>query len=139
MAKKKMVETQQSKDESFYVGIRDPTQFRREILSASKNIIISLKQIEILREQRKQKEIFQAELSKKVREINFLVGKLKNLIPEQKLRAIPSELIKPVSSEIKQTKKELKQDNNKVKQKHLTELDKLERELALIESKMQTV
>jgi hypothetical protein len=144
MVKKKKTETQvpTQKDESFYVGIKDPTQFRREILSASKNIIISLKQIEILREQRKHKEILQGDLAKKIREINFLVGKIRGLLPEHKLRSIPSELLKgsgiQIQSKQEQRKKEDKV-NNQVKQKHLTELDKLERELALIESKMKSV
>ena len=43
------------KKEAFYVGINDPTEFRKQILSSCKSIIIILKQFEKQREKRKLK------------------------------------------------------------------------------------
>jgi hypothetical protein len=135
---KKVIEKNPAEDK-FYVGIREPNLFRKELLSATKNIIILLKNIESIRNRRKRKEEYSGLLSKKIKEINFLSSRLNTLLPENKLRAIPGYVNIGITPKIVEKKKEDLKIVKNVKEHHLSELEKLERELQLIENKMKRI
>lgn len=124
--------------EAFYVGIHEPSEFRKELLSSCKDAIVMLKRYEIHRERRKLKAELQAELTKKLKEINFLSVKLKGLFPEHKLREIPGFKHHPKKKEQLAVQGTPKQQS-KARDKHLSEIDRLERELQNIERKMSVI
>jgi hypothetical protein len=131
----------------YYVGIEDPTDFRRELLSSAKGIIISLKKYERIKDNRIMKVKLFSQLQVYIKEINVLMKKLDGYLPETKLRHLPVEKqpIKKTKSK-KESKAEEKKKTEEEKPKKLekpvreyTELEKLEKELSMIENKLKTI
>lgn len=125
--------------EAFYVGIHEPGEFRKELLSTCKDTIVMLKRYEIHRERRKVKAELESELTKKLKEISFLSNKLKNLFPDHKLRALPNFKHKSKKEHTEHSGQKEPRKETKKPDKNLSEIDKLERELQNIERKMSII
>ncbi len=69
-------------EESMYVGLIDPVDLRKDLLNSSKIIISSLRKYEAFQQLRAEKETRVSELRKSVREINILIKRLKQMLPE---------------------------------------------------------
>jgi len=119
--------------ETFYVGIREPTTFRKDLLGCSKGILTSLKRFESFKDLRNEKIKHVLDLKRVVKEINIIVSKLKSSLPKTSLRNLPVEK-KEIIEEA--TKKINKVSRTKVK-KPQDDLDKLESEIGDIESKLE--
>jgi hypothetical protein len=130
----------------YYVGIEDPTDFRRELLSSAKGIIISLKKYERVKANRILKVKLFSQLQVYIKEINVLMKKLDGYLPETKLRHLPTEKVK--SSKKHSNKKEKVEERKEQEEKpkilrkparEYTELEKLEKELSMIENKLSNI
>jgi hypothetical protein len=113
-------------EQPFFVGVRNPTEMRKDILVTSKDIIMSLKNYEQINDIRTQKVEMTSALKDRVKEAKMLLNQLVALVPKTKLHAKPD----------KQIKRKLEKDIVMVKKDANSELDKLERELADIENKI---
>ncbi|MFC1801094.1 hypothetical protein ACFLZB_01410 [Nanoarchaeota archaeon] len=158
MAKKKKKKTtkpkarkaapKQTKEDVFYVGVRDPVEIRRNVLECSKEMVQFLQRYESLKAARDEKTQSIHRLREDVKEIKSLMSKLKKALPKTKLRIKLHEEPKPVSKKQKTKKKRQakKREAHKEIQKELiktvappktmTEIEKLESELADIEGKL---
>lgn len=114
-----------SEKEVFFVGIRDPSELRRDVLGSVKKIVHSLKRHENLNALRREKIELILRLKRILKEIAFLNTKLKALFPNTKLRALPVKH----KAEIREKASAKKH----VMRKTTDELAQLESELAAIE------
>ena len=131
--KMEIIEKKEEK-EVFYVEVREPNEVRRNILESLKDIVESLKRFEKFKEVGKEKIQNVNKLRGDIKELNKLVGNLKNALPESKLREIK---LKSVLSKGKKSKK-IKNKKEEVEvMKPKTELERLESELGAIEEKLQ--
>lgn len=138
-------DTDKSRKDIYYIGIEDPKDLRREVLSSAKSLVLTLRKFEQIRENRKQKVEYFSQLKALIKEINVLVSKLKGYMPETKLRHLPVPKKKEEAEE--QPKQEESQpapqpEPPKKQQKKApqeSELDKLERELRMIEGKLEKI
>ena len=119
-------------DDLFYVGIADPVEVRKNLLSCSKKVITALKRYENFYEEREKKIELMIELRKVIKEIMFLNGKLKTTFPKTSLRALGAEKTKFVEKGKARSVK--RKQVRAVKEEG--ELYKLEEELASIEEKL---
>lgn len=138
-------DSDKSRKDIYYIGIEDPKDLRREVLSSAKSLVLTLRKFEQIRENRKQKVEYFSQLKALIKEINVLVSKLKGYMPETKLRHLP--VPKKEEEAEKQPKQEESQpapqpEPPKKQQKKApqeSELDKLERELRMIEGKLEKI
>ncbi len=118
---------EESKD-IFFVGIKDPVLFRKEILESSKESIKLLQEYEKLKTIREEKTKNVLKLNGLMKEIEKLVIQLKNVLPKVEMRIknddAGAEYALPKIKEHKKT---------------VSEVDKLERELGMIESKLNSL
>ncbi|MGM5487384.1 MAG: hypothetical protein ACQESG_00380 [Nanobdellota archaeon] len=133
-----MAPEDRSKNEKhiYYIGIEDPKDLQREVLSAAKGTIVTLKNYEKLKQGRKEKVELFSKLKQDVQQINHLLGKLNTLMPETKIRHLSQK--EPKKQAPKEEKKEKKEKPKETKKKKPmpSELEKLENELQMIESKL---
>ncbi len=73
-------------NELFFVGIRDPTEIRKELLTSSKNIIDSLRRYERYNSLREQKTTFIVELKRTFDELLVLNKKLRGSMPRTPMK-----------------------------------------------------
>jgi hypothetical protein len=73
-------------EDSFYIGLRNPRDFRRELLESNKSVIQLLQRRENLKILRQKKVELMYKFSDVMSEIKMLMGKMKTAIPETKLR-----------------------------------------------------
>ena len=114
--------------EVFFVGIRDPSELRRDLLGSVKKIVHSLKRYENINSLRVKKVELTAHLKKVLKEIAFLNNKLKALFPKTKLRALPVKKRTEIRAKASAKKGTMK--------KETSELNQLESELAEIEKSL---
>lgn len=112
-------------DELFFVGIRDPVELRKELLTSSKNLIDSLKRYEAYKDIKEEKLQKITELKRTFDEIMILNKKLRNHMPKTPLRA-------PITRTEKTTKAQKAGPTKFGK----TKIDVLEQELAKIEERL---
>ena len=115
-------------DESFFVGVRNPLELRRDLLGTSKDIIISLKKYEEIIELRNHKIQLTMDLHNKNKEIKMLAAHLLEVVPKTNLKAAVS-----------RSKSAIKSEATHIRHDNLSELDKLEKELASIDKKIGTL
>lgn len=134
-------DTDTSRKDIFYIGIEDPRDLRREVLGSAKSLVLTLRKFEQIRENRKQKVEYLSQLKALIKEINVLVTKLKGYMPETKLRHLPIPKKKddeePVKEQQPAPQPEPKKHHKRSSQE--SELEKLERELRMIEGKIETI
>jgi len=117
-------------EEPIYVGIENPVEIRRTLLESSKNLIKILQENESRRQRRMQKQHLTGELKGTINEITQLMRSLKSQMPKVKMSGLPKK--QAVIPERKITPIVMKP-----RPLHLSQSQKLEKELQDIESKLQ--
>lgn len=138
--------------ESFYVGIHEPTDLRREILESSKLMIHTLQSQKKVESIREEKEKTVNEFKRVIREINLIVSKVKKRLPRTKLRALSKEeqlQVYKKASPVTQPKKEKPKEKEAkdapkakeevVSKKKENDFDRLQNQLDEIESKLKSI
>ena len=118
--------------EVFFVGIYKSSDLRRNIREALKYSIENLQSYEKLIALRAEKDKNTSKLKGILRYISGLVNNIKDELPKTGLKAKPKP--KEVKKEVKKIKREVVADIKKV-----SELDRLEKELMDIESKLNSL
>jgi hypothetical protein len=112
-------------EKTFYVGINDPNEIRKELLSCSKDILCILKNYDNVNLIRKEKIEKIIELKNVLAEIKRLSSILKDKLPSEKIR------VSPVIVKKKAKKVVVKKSSPKDKQ-----ISRLEDELNEIEERL---
>ena len=121
--------------EAFFVQIKEPSEVKRNILETLKDILQLLQQFEKFKHLRHEKLEKIQKLRSLIRVTNKTLGILKSKLPQTSLKTIAP---KPVQKhERKPAAKKEKTPKEDAQKKHKTELDKLEAELNVIESKLK--
>lgn len=115
-----------TREDVYFVGLREPIQVRKEILGCAKDVIGNLKRYERFKDLRKEKAEAEINLKRLFDEMTALSNKLRNLLPKTKLRAVGQN-----APEKAVQLKEMGQ-----RPRGGSALDKLEQELAQLESKL---
>jgi len=113
-------------NELFFVGIRDPVEIRKELLTSSKNIIDSLRRYEKYKIIRETKTKHIVELKRVFDELLVLNKKLRGKLPKIPIKA-------PQIGEVKLEQKTIKKA---IKDIPKSKLDILEQELSKIEERL---
>lgn len=113
-------------NELFFVGIKDPIELRKELLTSNKNIIDSLKRYERYKNVRENKTQYIIELKRVFDELLILNKKLRGKLPKIPIKAPQLGETKLEPKTIKKTVKDLPQNK----------LDILEAELSKIEERL---
>jgi hypothetical protein len=85
-------------DDSFYVRISEPIEFRRNLLLSSRALIEMLKQSERINEIRDEKLKNMGELRMIVEEIVLLNSRLKSNMPKTKMKSVPFKKLSRMAS-----------------------------------------
>ncbi len=136
-----MTKKEKKKEEVFFVGVKEPIEIRRNILEASREMVLLLQLYEKFKAVREEKRHEMEKLRGLVREIAQLVSRLKKHLPKTSLRALPLGEIKRQVKEVEIREKVpvhfvAEKQEEKTLTEELTELEKLEAELASIEQKL---
>ncbi len=113
-------------EELFFVGIKDPIELRKELLTSSKNLIDSLRKFEQYKDIKEEKTQHITELKRVFDELLVLNKKLRNHLPRTPLKV-------PVAIRDTKTEKPMKGKPVKLAQ---NKVDVLEQELAKIEERL---
>jgi len=125
--------------EIYYVGVKDPIEVRRSVLESSKELVQYLQRAERFKKVRVEKAAEIVKLKQTMKEISSLIKKLKAALPKTNLRTKLGRHEKEAKAKaIQKTIKEIPVAPKKEvsKEKPQTELQKLEAELAEIESNL---
>lgn len=119
-------------EELFFVGIRDPIELRKELLTSSKNLIDSLRRYEAFKDIKEEKLQNVLELKHVFDELLVLNRKLRNHLPRMPLKVPPAlkelQQMREGPKPMKIAGKPSKIGKNKI--------DVLEEELAKIEERL---
>ena len=140
-------------EEPLYMGVPDPLDLRKDILNSSRMLLSSLKRYEGYTETTKEKERYVAELAKKIKELNILTKRMKQMMPKAKLKPgmikLPPKPIAPKTRETTPTgnwQKPMQKPQEKQKEAPLpsiirekSRLAQLEDELAQVEQKLKNL
>ena len=125
--------------EPIYIGLENPTEVRKALLEASKEMIKILQTNETLKEKREQKHQLKTELQETIKDISHLMTQLRTELPRVKLSSLPKrQLVTPKPAPPKETKQPEPAPMPKPRPKpiHITEAQRLEKELKEIETKL---
>ena len=122
-------------NELFFVEIKEPAEFRRNILESLKQILEMLQKFEKFRHVRNEKLVKIQKLRNLVKDANKIMINLKSKLPQTSLKGMAAREA-PKPKKIPQKKKEAKEE--KIPKKEKTELERLESELSAIESKLKS-
>ena len=119
-------------EELFFVGIRDPIEIRKELLTSSKNLIDSLRRYEAYKDVKEEKLRHIMELKHVFDELMVLNKKLRNHLPRTPLKA------PPILKEMQMMRQEKPMPTAKGKPMKIgkSKIDVLEDELAKIEERL---
>jgi len=114
----------------FYVGVKEPVSLRRNLLESSKSVIQGLKDYENLKSIRKEKYKNVIEFRDKINEILVLLSELKEHLPKHEL-----------GEDVNVKRKAEKNKKGKTKKVEIEtdEIEKLETDLAEIESRLRNM
>jgi hypothetical protein len=115
--------------ELFYVGVRDPTEVRRNLLESSRELVVFLKTYENFKRIRIQKVEEINKLKLLINQISRTINKLRRDLPKTKLREKSEETIKKGG--------ERRIVKMPVKVKAMSDVERLESELTDIEEKLK--
>jgi len=121
---------EKKKEDRFYVEVKNAVDARRNILETSKDILSALEMYERFREARQHKIEAMGELKKIFGEIYRLMSRLNSSLPKVKINK---------KTEKKLKAEEIKKEKTEEEPIKITELDKLERELSEVESKIASL
>jgi len=114
------------KEELFFVGIGDPIEMRKDLLTSSKNLIDSLKRYEVYKTIKEDKLNYMMELKRVFDELLVLNKKLRNKMPKTPMKA------PKMTKESKAPKKADKKEKTQIAVLE-TELSKIEEKLGKLE------
>ncbi len=130
-----------TKDEPVYVGIESPAMVRRALLESSKSLIKILQKSERLRENKRQKQQLILQLKETMRELTQLISQLKSQMPRVRISSLPKRKAERPAprpkGEEKTEKQAVQAPPPKPRPVHMTESQKLEKELQDIEEKLR--
>ncbi|MFH1511344.1 MAG: hypothetical protein ABIF10_06640 [Candidatus Woesearchaeota archaeon] len=112
------------------MGLREPIQVRKELLGCAKDVIGGLKRYERFKDLRKEKAEAEINLKRLFDEMTVLSNRLRNMLPKTKLRAVSQGVPEEKGVQIKEIGP---------RQRSGSVLDKLEQELAQLESKLTRI
>jgi hypothetical protein len=112
-------------DQLFFVGIRDPIELRKELLTSSKNLIDSLRRYEAYKGIKEEKLRHIMELKRVFDELLVMNKKLRNKMPHIPVKAAPT-----LARETREPPK------GKTMKMSKSKIDVLEEELAKIEERL---
>lgn len=132
---------EKNKDEVLYVGLQDPIEMRRTILEATKDAVEMLQNYEKFRAVREEKVKTVTQLQEQIVELTRLINKLKLELPKVDVRIKVNKEQEMIEAEKRTAKKSNMPKKKAVKEipkktKELSDLEKLEAELASIEQKL---
>lgn len=113
--------------ESYFVGIYDPIDVRRNILESSKEIVKSLQSFEKIESIREEKLKTIKDMKKIMAELELLISKLADKLPKTKLRKA-----------IEKTADNLQKNTAPTPGRFSSELEKLESQLRLVEKELSS-
>ena len=133
-----MVNQKGQNEELFFVQVREPTEVRRHILEALKEIVELLHRFEKFRHLRHEKVSKISHMRILIRQANKTLGDLRAKLPQTNLRASAAREApeRKVAVKNQKAKPEKKQEPKK---REMTELEKLEAELSSIEGKLRSL
>lgn len=142
MAKKQVAKSAE-KNSSFYVGVSNPTNIRKTMLETSRELLMSLKQYEHLRNIRAQKSALYTQYMSQIGTVKSLMVKLQRAIPKHDLSGLiakqkevakmaPAQAEAPVVKEEPAPKEKMPRGSVAA----MDEVTRLEAELAAIEAKL---
>ena len=123
-------------DKTFYVGINEPGELRKELLGCSKEIITVLRDYDTISSFRKEKIEKIIELGKVFGELKKLNLILKNKLPSNKIRAMPMKTTSKVAKVKVAKTKVLEKIPIKAVSNQPPEIKQLENELSEIEERL---
>lgn len=126
------IKIEQKKKHDLYVGLKQPQILRRNLLESSKSTILSLQNLEKIKEIEKEKEILKNKLKEDVKELKMLFLRLEKLIPEHAIENKSLD-VKKETPVVKPVPKLPKKD----KSEH--EIDKLHNHLLMIEKRLSGI
>jgi len=127
----------EDKEKSFYVGISKPDEIRRSLLEGARDLVTYLQRYEKLKELRNEKLEKIQEAKSLVKEINSLILKLRREFPKTNLKVQVREEQKPKKiQEVEIPKESIPIPKPDIRRKQVTDIEKLESELAEIEEKL---
>jgi hypothetical protein len=116
-------------EELFFVGIRDPIELRKELLTSSKNLIDSLRRYEAFKDLKEEKLQHIIELKRVFDELLVLNRKVRNHLPR-----IPVKV--PTLNEMQRETRPASKASGKAVKMARNKIDVLEQELAKIEERL---
>ena len=135
-----MAKVKGKEEDVFFVGIDDPVELRRTILESSKDLLQYLQRFEKFKQVRLEKQEELITLKGVTADLKKLMGKLKNTLPKTHIRARSPKKEKPETKKAKKPKEpefaELEIPKEPETKKPVTDLEKLEHELGMIESRL---
>jgi hypothetical protein len=132
MAKKKPQKQKTATQQAFFVGLNNASEVRRSLLEGSKTLIVSLKQFEKIKSIRKQKNDLMAKFNSQVNGVRTTVSRLQKTLPKYTVA-------QPKVVETESNEEVVTAPRKVAKVTAVTELQKLEEELAAIESKLSSL
>ena len=138
-SKSKPKKTETYKESPIFVGIPTPETLRRQLLESSKEFLIMLKKIEDLKKNQEEKQNLMIKVQSLLKEIKSLVSKLKKKLPSPAITKVVNSSKKKETSSMSSIEPISVKQVSKKSKKPMTELEKLEAELEMIESKLQTI
>ena len=122
-------------EDPVYVGLDNPVEIRRALLESSKSLIKILQENESRKHKREQKHKLIMELKETIKELTGLLSELKSQLPKVKISSLPKKP-KPVAPVAFTKVKNTTPVKLPPRPVHLTEAQKLEKELKDIEDKL---
>lgn len=141
MAKKQPAK-QEEKNGAFYVGVANASTVRKTMLETSRELLMSLKQYEHLRNIRAQKSALYTQYNTQIASVKSLMVKLQRAIPKHDMSALIAKQEKAKSPVVEQKtlapveKATPKERMPKGTVAAIDEVTRLEAELAAIEAKL---
>lgn len=120
------------KENSLFIRIETPTEFRKILLSSIRELIHSLQRNENVKRIRIEKAEQTMKLKKLTKEIEVIMGRIKNSMPSTIEK-------KKKEQKTKTTKKASIKNNNSKPTKESNEMQKLEDQLKDIENKLKNM
>jgi len=120
-------------EELFFVGIRDPVELRKELLTSSKNLIDSLRRYEAFKDLKEEKLQHIIELKRVFDELLVLNRKLRNHLPRIPVK-VPTALKE--MQQMREGPKTTSKASAKTVKMARNKIDVLEEELAKIEERL---
>ena len=122
----------------YFVEVKEPNEVRRHILETLKDIVEVLHRFERFKSTRQQKIENIQKLRVMIKDANKMLGTLKTKLPQTSLKAVADEPKQIKKIHHKKLKK-VTAKQAEVQKRGMTETEKLEAELSMIEGKLKSL